>query len=234
MAYAFLRPASILTGTLIFSLLPLASSAAPEGQPFRQEFRVSSSGVPVSINAERRLRQLDDNTWQMEVEAKNLIGRIREVTRFAWQDCTPLTTHYSYLRQGLGQKREASMVLDRDRGIADVNRNGSKRQYPIDHDTTDKLSQTLALQCMLQRGDTELVLDVADEKGREQQRYLSQGEEWLQTPAGALRAVRLVRDREAEEERQTSLWFAVDHNFALVKLVQEEQNQRHEMVIRSL
>jgi hypothetical protein len=215
-------------------LLPMAASASPDGQPFRQEFRVSSSGVPISINAERRLRQLDDNTWQMEIEAKNLIGRIREVTRFEWQDCTPLTTHYSYLRQGLGQTRQASMVLDRDRGIADVSRNGNAGQYRIDHDTTDKLSQTLALQCKLQRGDTDLVLDVADEKGREQQRYLNQGEEWLQTPAGSLRTVRVIRDRAAHEERQTSLWFAVDHNFALVKLVQEEQNQRHEMVIRSL
>jgi len=86
---------------------------------------------------------------------------------------------------------------------------------------------------MLSRGDTELVIDVADEKGREQQHYRRDGEEVLQTPAGPLRAVRLVRER-SDSGRQTWLWFAADHNFALVKLVQEEDNQRHEMLIRSL
>lgn len=217
-------------------LAPLALMAAPKPDEtgFSQEFRLSSSGVPISINAERRLRQLDDGLWQMEVEAGALIGRVREVTRFRWDQCTPQTTRYTYLREGLGQKRRAEVVLDRDTGMAMATRtNGKNREYPIAESTTDKLSQTLALQCMLSRGDSELVVDVADEKGREQQRYRRDGEEILQTPAGPLRAVRLVRER-SNSSRQTWLWFAVDHNFALVKLVQEEDNQRHEMLIRSL
>lgn len=217
-------------------LTPLALQAEPQTDRngFSQEFRLSSSGVPISINAERRLRQLDDGFWQMEVEAGALIGRVREVTRFRWDQCTPQTTRYTYLREGLGQKRSAQVVLDRDTGMAQATRtNGKSREYPIAESTTDKLSQTLALQCMLSRGDHELVVDVADEKGREQQRYLRDGEEVLQTPAGPLRAVRLVRER-SDSSRQTWLWFAVDHNFALVKLVQEEDNQRHEMLIRSL
>ena len=217
-------------------LAPLLLRAEPQTDPrgFSQEFRLSSSGVPISINAERRLRQLDDGLWQMEVEAGALIGRVREVTRFRWDQCTPQTTRYTYLREGLGQKRSAQVVLDRDTGMAQATRtNGKSREYPIAESTTDKLSQTLALQCMLSRGDRELVVDVADEKGREQQRYRRDGEEVLQTPAGPLRAVRLVRER-SDSSRQTWLWFAVDHNFALVKLVQEEDNQRHEMLIRSL
>lgn len=219
-----------------FLLTPLTSQAEPQTEQtaFSQEFRLSSSGVPISINAERRLRQLDDGLWQMEVEAGALIGRVREVTRFRWDQCTPQTTHYTYLREGLGQKRRAQVVLDRDTGMAQATRaNGKSREYPITESTTDKLSQTLALQCMLSRGDNELVVDVADEKGREQQRYRRDGEEILQTPAGQLRTVRLARER-SDSSRQTWLWFAVDHNFALVKLVQEEDNQRHEMLIRSL
>lgn len=225
---------TLITG-LLSSLLPLSASAAPE-QSFQQEFRLSTSKMPISVNAERRLRQLDDNTWQMVVEAKNLIGRVREVTQFQWHQCTPQTTSYSYLREGLGQKRKARLTLDRDNGIAtSVRANGKVRKYPITATTTDKLSQTLALQCMLQRGDEELVLDVADEKGREQEHYIIDGEETLQTPAGPLRTVRLLRDRDdSDDGRKTWLWFAADHNFSLVKLVQEEDNQRHEMLIQAL
>ncbi len=219
-----------------FLLASLAAQAQTVSEPsgFRQEFRLSSSGVPISITAERRLHQLDDGSWQMEVEAGALIGKVREITEFRWDQCTPQTTRYSYLREGLGQKRKALLVLDRETGTAMATRtNGQQRQYPIAESTTDKLSQTLALQCMLSRGDTDLVVDVADDKGREQQRYLRDGEEVLQTPAGALRTVRLVRER-SDNGRKTWLWFATDHNFALVKLVQEEDNQRHEMLIRSL
>ena len=215
--------------------MPLQTLAAPE-QPFTQEFRLSTSQAPVSVTAKRRLRKIDATTWQMEIEARNLLGRIREVTRFSWDQCTPQTTRYSYLREGLGQKREATLTLDRNTGMALSTRtNGKTREYPIDVTTTDKLSQTLALQCMLQRGDSELVVDVADEKGREQEHYLRDGEETLRTPAGKLRTVRLLRENGGDKkERRTWLWFAADHNFSLVKLVQEEDNQRHEMLIRSL
>lgn len=220
--------------SFLLASLPAQAQTVSEPSGFRQEFRLSSSGVPISIAAERRLRQLDDGTWQMEVEAGALIGKVREITEFRWDQCTPQTTRYSYLREGLGQKRKALLVLDRETGTALATRtNGQQRQYPIADSTTDKLSQTLALQCMLSRGDTDLVVDVADDKGREQQRYRRDGEEVLQTPAGALRTVRLVRER-SDNDRKTWLWFATDHNFALVKLVQEEDNQRHEMLIRSL
>ena len=222
-----------MTSCLLASL-PSQAQTVPDQPGFHQEFRLSSSGVPISITAERRLRQLDNGLWQMEVEAGALIGKIREVTQFRWDQCTPQTTRYSYLREGLGQKRMAVLELDRESGTALSTRaNGQRREYPIADSTTDKLSQTLALQCMLNRGDTQLVIDVADEKGREQQHYRRDGEEVLQTPAGPLRAVRLVRER-SDSSRQTWLWFAADHNFALVKLVQEEDNQRHEMLIRSL
>lgn len=234
MANQYPLTASIWISCLLGLLLPLQAHAAPE-QSFNQEFRLSTSQAPVSVTAERRLRQIDDTTWQMEVEAGNLLGRIREVTRFSWHQCTPQTTRYSYLREGLGQKREATLTLDRSTGMALSTRsNGKVREYPISITTTDKLSQTLALQCMLQRGDQDLVVDVADEKGREQERYSRDGEEILQTPAGQLRTVRLLREQDEDQGRRTWLWFAADHNFSLVKLVQEEDNQRHEMVIRSL
>jgi hypothetical protein len=189
----------------------------------------------MSISAERRLRRIDEHTWEMQVEARNLIGRIRETTRFGWAECTPLTTRYSYLRQGFGQKREAQLTLDRQQNTASLQRTrGSDKHYAITADTTDKLSQTLALQCMLQRGDTELALDVADERGREIQHYRIEGEELLSTQAGPLRTLRIARNRDDDRGRETRLWFAIDHQYALVKLVQEEDNQRHEMVIRSL
>lgn len=233
MANRLLLKASILTSCLLIPLLSQAQTASEEAG-FHQEFRLSSSGVPISITAERRLSQLENGLWQMEVEAGALIGKVREVTEFRWNQCTPQTTRYTYLRQGLGQKRKALLVLDRESGTAlAVRANGQRREFPIADSTTDKLSQTLALQCMLSRGDPELVVDVADEKGREQLRYRRDGEELLQTPAGPLQTVRLVRERN-DSSRQTWLWFAPEHNFALVKLVQEEDNQRHEMLIRSL
>ena len=235
MANRLLPKVSIWISCLLACLAPLSALAAPEQQIFRQEFRVSSSGVPISVTAQRSLRQIDHNTWQMEIEARNMIGRIREVTRFRWDQCTPQTTQYSYLREGLGQKREALLTLNRETGMASSLRsNGSQREYPITDTTTDKLSQTLALQCMLQRGDNELTVDEADEKGREQESYRRDGEELLQTPAGPMRTVRLIRDNDDSDSRRTWLWFAPEHNFALVKLVQEEDNQRHEMLIRSL
>lgn len=171
----------------------------------------------------------------MELLARNWLGEIRETTVFDWQDCTPVSTRWAYTREGLGQKRRSVLQLDRAENIAVSRRGDRQREYAIEQDTTDKLSQTLALQCLLEQGASEsLVLDVADEREREQVTYAIGEEEWLETEAGRVRAVRVERVREADSPRQTLLWFAPDYQHALVRLVQIEDDKRHQMDIVQL
>jgi len=202
--------------------------------PFRQVFSLSSTGVPFSIKAERRLNQDRDGNWRMQVSADNWLGEVSEATRFNWLECIPQSQYYGYRREGLGSKRKADLYLDQTAGQARAVRASREKQFAITDRTTDKLSQTLALQCMLGRGDMTLELDVADEKGMDRVAYRQLGEEWLDTPAGKFRTVKLERVREQGSDRQTLLWFAQDHDYALVQMIQREDGKQHTMVLRDL
>lgn len=227
-----------LTALLLALSTPASSSgsesAASPILPFSHQLTARSDGIPFAIKATRSLTQLPDGTWELTVLASNWLGEIRETTRFDWQSCTPRSSQWSYLRRGLGQEREAQVMLNRSAGTATATRGERRREYPINEDTTDKLSQTLALQCLLEQGEEQLALDVADERGRETVQYRIKGEQWLDTDAGRLRTVVVERVREQDSHRKTLLWFAADHQHALVKLVQVEDDKTHHLEISQL
>ena len=227
-------PGRILASLLAsFLSLPLLAAEAPI-KPFHQKFLLSSSGFPFSIHADRTLEQDSDGNWTMRISADNWLGEVSEVTRFNWSDCIPQSSYYGYKRAGLGMERHARLDINQATGQAQVTRASSKRAYPVTATTTDKLSQTLALQCMLSRGDMALEVDVADERGLDHIRYRRVGEERLKTPAGRFDTVKLEVVREPGSKRKTLLWFARDHGYALVQMVQKEDGKTHTLVVKKL
>jgi len=57
--------------------------------------------------------------------------------------------------------------------------------------------------------------------------------ETMSTPLGELNTVRLDRVREADKNRETSLWLAVDHALLLVRLKQTEADKGFELNLNS-
>lgn len=215
-------------------LLPIPAAAEAPLAPFKQSFVLSSTGVPFSITAERRLTVDAKGIWHMSVSADNWLGEITESTAFSWQNCLPQSSLYRYKRVGMGKKKYAVVAFDQAAGEAHVRRDDRRKSYAITGTTTDKLSQTLALQCMLSRGDMALELDIADESGLDRIQYRRVGEEILSTPAGKFSTVKVERVRDASSDRETLMWFATDQQYALVQMVQREDGKTHTLVIRKL
>lgn len=216
-----------------------ATRTAVPISPFSSTYGLSGSGVPFSIAADRTLerdgKRDGQDVWKMEIRARNILGSIRETTRFSWQDCTPQSTSYSYRRRGLGRTREASLDMDREAGIAIANRDGrDPEEFEISDNTTDVLSQTLGLQCRLMRGERDdIAIDVISERRRETMVYQVTGEENVRVPAGRFDAVRVIRVRDDDSDRQTLLWFAPELDYALIKMVQDDGDGQYELVLRS-
>lgn len=205
--------------------------AAGDLRPFSHEFSASSSGFPFSIRTQRTLSRDTNGLWWLEVRASNWLGEIHESTAFEWNGCDASTRRYGYVRKGLGREKQA-MIKVSDGNHASGNRNGKPVSYEVPANTADKLSHVLALQCRLAAGETELTVDVADERGVEQFHYQRTGQEWLNTAAGKLLAVRVERQRDDNSGRQTILWFSPSHDYNLVRLLQVEDGEHHELTIQ--
>ena len=189
--------------------------------------------MPFSIRAERTLRQVEGGVWQMRIEASNWLGEIRETTLFSWHACLPRTTYYGYRRRGLGQSRRTDIHLDREQQIAVLYRDREEvRSYPITADATDLLSVSLALQCQLARGDEHFQLDVANERRVNEYQYQRLPPERLRTPIGRLDVIPVQMIRDSDSERNTTMWFAPSLGYALVRMVQEDDGERYELMIR--
>lgn len=218
----------------LLAMASLAQAAAPVSA-FTHEYRLKSQGIPFSLTATRSLKPLKDGGWELEVRARNWLGEIRETARFAWQGCTPQSRYYGYLRRGLGTRKEAKVHLDREAGQAASERTDkATRHYAIDTDTTDELSLSLALQCHLQQGSTQITLPVADERSMKHQQYLVVGEERVKIDGQRLKTLKVQRLREKDSKRQTYLWFAPAYDYALVKLLQHNEDGDHKMTLKEL
>lgn len=220
-----------LGAALLGLLLAGAASAEPPVAPFSHQYRLKAAGVPFSVAAQRTLKALPDGTWRMDVLARNFLGEIRETSVFAWRGCTPVTRSYSYRRKGFGQLKTAEVHIDGATGQATSQRSKhAPRRFPATG-ATDKIAMTLALQCRLARGESDLTLQVVDERKQETQRFEIEGRETLTIGDDTLETIRVRRVRDARDERQTWLWFAPRRHYLLVQLVQENNDGRHVLTL---
>lgn len=222
-------------------LLSAGVAAAPADQTtgwtppvpaFNATYRFKIAGFPFPVEAKRTLQPMGDGVWQMRVQAKNFIGSISETSLFRWDGCTPVTTYYGYRRQGLGQVKSAQVHIDRESRVATSERNDHPpKTFNVPADTTDDIAMALALQCKLARGDKDLTLSVADERGVGEQRFAIDGEQTLTLNDRKIRALRVHRVRDAGSSRQTWLWFEPGRGYTLVELVQKNKDGRHVMTL---
>ncbi len=226
----------ILAGIMLVSLT--FSSAAIGGEtppPFKLDYRLKSEGIPFSIAAHRSLSQVQDGLWKIEVHAKNWLGEIRETALFNWQGCTPLSNYYGYKRRGLGKVKEAKLHIDRQTGVAASERTDKPmRSYDVSNNATDELSVSLALQCELREGAHEVELQVADERAQKTHHYTVTGRETLTIDGDRVETLKVQRLRDKDSERQTYMWFAPDHDYTLVQLMQKNGDGEHLMTLQSL
>jgi hypothetical protein len=81
----------------------------------------------------------------------------------------------------------------------------------------------------------EIRLTLTDGKGLTRFHYVVAGREMLKTPAGELETVRLVKQRDSQDDRGTEIWFASGHDYLPVRiLVIEKDGVRIDQVLKRI
>ncbi len=82
---------------------------------------------------------------------------------------------------------------------------------------------------------SEVMVQLSDGKGLSSFRYRVTGAESLQTPAGSLKTVKLVKQLEGGDQRGTEIWLAIDRHWLPVRiLVIEKDGARIDQVARRI
>ncbi|WP_319024752.1 DUF3108 domain-containing protein [Microbulbifer hainanensis] len=208
-----------------------AHASEPQLKPFTATYEARYSGIGVS--ATRELSG-SGNNWRLDFNVDSMFAKIREFSRFtrAGNQLTP--QHYEYHKTGLGRDRHTVLNFEHATQRV-VNLNNSKRTLEhVPEDTHDKLTYQLQLALDIAAGKKELFYRVADGKRIQEYRFAIAGRESLKTPLGVIETVKVERVRDDDSDRETTIWFAPQWDYALVKLMQQEDGNTYQIALTEL
>jgi hypothetical protein len=219
--------------TLLFALSLICLPAlAIELKPFTASYTADWKQLPMSGSAERSLKALDDGQWQLNFKASMLVASLTEQSVLRVENSAFMPQSYLYERNGLGKGKKieqrfdwtSKQVLGQDRKTA--------IKLPLNRGLLDKSTYQLALQHDVAAGKKSMSYQVVDGDEIETYDFRVLGEEVVRTQAGMVDAVKVERVRDpTQSARKTTLWFAKDWAYLLVRLHQVEKDGKEYQIM---
>lgn len=173
------------------------------------------------IETTQELKKLEKNNWRLGIAANNLLGKIKESSNFAVKNNAIESQHYSYWRNVM--LKNISIETHFDWAAKTATTTGNKEgKITLQGGEYDSLSYQLQLRCDLINNSPALVYPVVDHDEIDRLEFQIIGEEEIETSLGKLNTVVVKRVRN-NTKRITTLWFAKDLDYMMVKLLQEER-----------
>lgn len=187
------------------------------------------------------LTDLGDGTWRWRASTAgergmaSLVGlRIDQEMRFRWHDGLPRPIDSQYRQRATLGNREVQVRYDWDAlRYTLVDRKGEHR-HALSGGASDRYGSGAALVAMLAAGRTDFALQVAYPDGLRTWRFRVAGEETVDTPSGQVRALRVERVRDGDDDRSTVSWHDPRRGHLMVRMVQVEDGDSTETRLRGL
>ncbi|QFT54061.1 DUF3108 domain-containing protein [Microbulbifer sp. THAF38] len=216
----------------LFFLLLSSQSIASQLEPFKATYTARYNGI--SVTATRELTGQEGN-WRLDFKTSALFASIKEYSRFTNQDGSITPYHYEYRRKGLGRDRGTVLSFEPDKNMVLNVSNPERDMENVSPNILDKLSYQMQLALDVAAGKENLQYEVADGKKIRKYTFAQEGTEVVKTPMGKIEAIKVRRVRDADSERETTVWIAPQWNYALVKLVQLEENgKKYQITLKNL
>lgn len=215
----------------LFFLIFTGASQAAELTPFKATYSAKYSGL--GVTAVRELTGKGDQ-WRLRFDVESMFADIREFSRFNidGRQVTPL--HYEYHKTGLGRDKHTVLRFEPEQHRVINVRNSRRSLENAPRDIQDKITYQLQLALDVAAGKKELKYVVTDGKKLREYEFAVAGTETLQTPLGEIETVKVQRVRDSGSDRETNIWFAPAWNYALVKLMQDEDGKTYQIALTEL
>jgi len=195
---------------------------------YKAHFKVYVSGIKMG-EIERSLKKHKNGLYEQSslIYTTGLLSvfrgdRFEEHSYWRWQNNTLVPQRYTYSYTGTS-RGDVYEQLDFDwkkMTVASL-RDGKTTVLDIKPGVVDKLSYQVALVQDLRAGKKEFSYQVADRGDIRNIRYEVIGKDMVETPWGKRKTIK-VRRKTLTKERVTTLWFAPDLDYMVVKLIQND------------
>jgi len=232
--------------SLFLLLLPLAAQALPP-QRVVIEYDMSYNGTAMAEAVDRM--EHDGRTYSLseEVKGKGMYAMVRSGSakrsaRGAIASGAAAGLKPAEFRDKRGNAEENVARFDWAKSSIAQGQEGKAESRPMSLAAGEVLSDRLSFLWTFAFGaadvlkpGNEVKAQLTDGKGLSSFRYRVAGNETLQTPAGSLNTVKLVKQREGGDERGTEIWLSADHQMVPVRiLVIEKDGARIDQIARRI
>ncbi|MCU9945870.1 DUF3108 domain-containing protein [Pseudomonas sp. PDM13] len=216
---------------LLLALFTLPVTAA-ELKPFEASYTADWKTMPISGTAGRSLKKLDDGRWQLDFEASMLVASLTETSVFRLENNAFLPQTYRFSRSGLGKSKQIELDFDWSQKQVIGSDRGDQVRVPLNRGLVDKSTYQLVLQHDVAAGKKSMSYQVIDGDEVETYDFRVLGEEKVETKAGTVDAIKVERVRDpTQSNRKTTLWFAKDWSYLLVRLNQVEKDGKEYQIM---
>lgn len=223
----------LIARQLLLSCLILVSAFATASnapKTFDNQYKAKLYGFNITVT--NRLTKSANNQYHLLFQFDSMLGTITETSEMRWdpekQTIKPL--HYVYKRRGLGKDRDADLSFDWNKQTVTNKVQQTNWKMDISQRVQDKLSYQIQLQQDLLNGHKNFSYQIADGGRLKEYKFVTLGEEILDTPLGKVATIKVKRSRD-NDERVTYAWLAKEWNYLLVRLQQEEKGSKYTIYI---
>lgn len=174
------------------------------------------------VDTVQKLEKRGNGQWRLSIHADSALGSILEKSFFKISSSGKINSQeYSYQRKIFINKSNLETLFDWSKKRA-VTTGAKTGEVTLKGDEFDNLNYQLALRCDLMAGKSTFLYPVVDRDEIDNLEFKIMGEEVLETKIGKVNTVIVKRVRN-NNNRITTLWFAKDIDYVMVKLLQEER-----------
>ena len=195
--------------------------AKPPLPPYTAQYTLYRGGKNIGVGT-IRLKPVSESQWQFGTESSASVmffsAQDQETSTFVWENGYPKPLQFEK-RLTLPFKDRFTVQSFDWLAMKETGKN-EKRQWQTDllSGTHDIQTQVLSMQIDLLHGKKRFHYKVSKKGGLRDYHYTVVGTELLDTDIGKLKTIRVEREHDKEDDRQTITWFAQDHLYIPVRL----------------
>ncbi|MAY35602.1 MAG: hypothetical protein CMN84_05805 [Spongiibacteraceae bacterium] len=216
--------------TSVFPAQALLGEPTPLLTPYSATYHLVKGGLAAEV--ERHLERSSESRWQLHDSARVLFFSLEEtaVVDFDGKNIKPVKYRY---RQNPGTSKDQTIRYNWKKKQATFDLDDGQRRAELEPDTFDKLSYQLQLRLDLLAGRLQQprTYKLVDRGRHKQYRVEKVGEEILTLGRRQMQTVKL-RQTSAGKDRETFIWVAPDLEYLIIKMEQDDGDERIEMQLK--
>lgn len=225
-----------------FVLISLAlNSHAIELTPHKAFYKSNiKKGIKIKGSAVRELKKISDTTWLYRFSVESFAADIAESVTFEWANQKVRPQKYDYLLSGLFIKDKFQKVkFDWKNLSANGQHNKNQWSLPLEDNSLDRLGYQLQLLvdvALQTEAKTPALMEynIVHRGKHRPSTFEIVDTEPLKTKQGEWQTIKVIKKRDEDKKRETTLWFSTRYPFLLMKMIQiEKDGERYELNLDS-